>query len=245
MLLADHFRSNSHWPNGPMPIITLSKKPTPLPPARFVSRRVGWGIWSKFSPLQSQEIGVRFRYDSRTVRNLFLLQVGGVEICQICSCCHWIWFYLILWYAGCYPRQSKSIQKPRSSEAAPPLPAQDGSLTTMVTRWPFLQDCLDLYNIKPCKPIRFEGNLIVRHTKNILSMFHGVNEHQTKELQHDLTGLYHAKTLGWNPYSMLDKQTKTHWIPKSSIPFEDKKNMDFLFGGASSHSSHWNSKIQG
>ena len=59
-----------------------------------------------------------------------------------------------------------------------------------------LQNCLDLYNIKPCKPIRFEGNLIVRHTKNLLSMVHGVNEHQTKELQHDLTGLYHAKTLG-------------------------------------------------
>ena len=28
---------------------------------------------------------------------------------------------------------------------------------------------------------------------------------------------------------MLDKQTKTHWIPKSSIPFEDKKKHGFSF----------------
>ena len=86
----------------------------PQPVKRFCGP--GWvrNLVSPFSPI-TRDWSESFRYDSWNVRNLFLLEVGEVEICQICSCCH-SRRYVLIWFMIC-KLLSTTVQNPRSSRA--------------------------------------------------------------------------------------------------------------------------------
>ena len=164
------------WLHGPVLIITLSKKPTPLPPAPLCFAE-GWvrnlvqvqsspftKDWSLFQIVMIPKTSIN-------VRIFFLSQVGEVEMC---SCWHWI--SLISRYAK-YPQQSKNSSSSQANSTPRTRRQQDHGEFAEVclkTRVTFLHvkkpyNKLLRFSSKKCETNQIWGHLIARHV-HILSI---------------------------------------------------------------------------